>query len=290
MERTPTPVQKHPDSLDDSDTPIYDQMMAEFNEKYATPLSDTGSTAQQEFENIPPSELPDQTVQRLDSALGQNVDANEIIKLDAALERASEIVRTNPNLQNAVERESTLRVKALNRLDRAQRHATLLSAREWRLQGRTARLETKLASVKPGSRKHMRIERSLIHARYKKALVGLKQEKIFGRMHDRSAGFSKEIQKNEQIERSRDQWLIARKVAVEKKRRRMIAKKYTLEMEQSSPNKKQKIRRELYNDVHRRERLRKEMLSWKGNGIKQFESRLIAEADMKYKDRLRGNP
>lgn len=203
---------------------------------------------------------------------------------------AKQTLNNSPQLGQAAEKEATWRVKSLNKLDRAQRHARLLSAREWRLEGRVGRLERQLATAKPGSRKHMRIKSRLDHSAWKKEVLSMSQDKIFDRINERSAGFSKEIGRHAEIERKRNELVVKRKIAVEAKRRRKVKEQYEKELEadRASSGVKNKLRKELYSDVHRRERLRQQIESWKGNSISKLQAQLLAEVEKKYDDRIKG--
>ncbi|HUO61884.1 MAG TPA: hypothetical protein VMT96_00325 [Candidatus Bathyarchaeia archaeon] len=238
-----------------------------------------------------PKQAGEQAVDELQAALNNPEQIPDLSGVQLVNELEAKL-GDNQQLQAATDEKATWRIRGLNGLNRAQRHARLLSAREWRLEGRVARLEHQLANAKPGSRKHMRIETRLIHSRYRKDKVWLKQEKMFNRMHERSTGYGGEIKKIATIERKREKFLIDRKVALEKKRRRKVKIKYKLEQQatHSDLNFKQKLRKELYSDFARRERLRKEILSWKGNSMVKFEEDLKKKADEKYNVRLKGRP
>lgn len=106
-------------------------------------------------------------------------------------------------------------------------------------------------------------------------------------MHERSKGYSGELKKVASVERKRHEQIIKVKVAIEKKRRRKIAKKYALEMRSPDPGLRQHVRQELSSGNRHREQLRKEIASWRGNGIRKFEASLLADVEQKYINRIK---
>lgn len=179
------------------------------------------------------------------------------------------------------------RVKAMNGLDRAQRIATLKTARQYRMEGRVARLERKLEKSRPHSARHMRIEGALNRANYRLGNIVKSQDKVFNRMYSRSYGYESEIAKVAEIEKKKNTIIAKRKVALENKRRRKIKIRYTKELKKTDPSLKDRLREELLSDKKRREHLYKEILSWKGNSMRKFETDLLEEVENKYLDRRR---
>ena len=200
---------------------------------------------------------------------------------------ARETLGQNSDLENEAGERAGWRIRALNRKDRIQSTVTLQTARQLRLENRAARLERKLATAKPHSRKAMRLETALNLANYRAKKISNAREKTFGKMHDRSNGYDAEIKKIAMIEKKRHEVIVKLRVAIEKKRRRKLVEQYAREMKQSDPSLRQRAHHELSGGNRRREQLHKEIASWKGKGIQRFEKTLLAEVERKYTDRLR---
>lgn len=210
---------------------------------------------------------------------------------------------TNPEEANAQEtlshvgelseeasEKATFRIRALNRMDRIQSTATLQTLRQYGQDARTARLERKLVSVKPGSRRANRLQYKLNVSRYRGNLIEAEREKVFGRMYERSKGYSDVGKKVAAVEKKRNEFIVGRKIAIEKKRRRKIKIQYLNEMKKADPSTKDKLRYEMFSDKQRRDRLRKEILSWSkkqgGLNMDLFEEKLRKEVQEKYNRRV----
>lgn len=241
-----------------------------------TPAAPNPTPAEQQ----PTPELADTPEQPISSP--DDTASHEILEHSAQLEDA---LAHSPQLGNEVSEKASLRIRTLNGIDRAQSAIAMQELRQYGQEARTARLERKLLTVKPGSRRANRIQYKLNALETSTDRIKAKREKVFGRMHERSRGFEEEVKKVAEIEKKRNKFIVDRKVAIEKNRRRKVKKKYALEMKRVDPNLRQRARQELYNDKHRRERLHKEIASWKGNSLRKFEINLLAEVEKEYNNK-----
>lgn len=156
----------------------------------------------------------------------------------------------------------------LNIKDIALQKATLLNRREVRTNLKALKLEDKLSHTKPGSRKEIRLKRSLIYTKGDLAKIKNRQDlivnRISGRQHDGdekgNAIIGAEVAF---IQKGREKAQANMQVAIEKKRRRKI---------------EQKVRRT--DNSEARTQLRNEIESWPH--IDDFKKSLMRAISAKY--------
>lgn len=212
--------------------------------------------------------------------------SHEILEHSAQLQDA---LARNPQLGNEASEKASLRIRALNGKDRVQSIATLQTARQLNLERRAARLERRLLTVNPDSRKGKRLQYALDVANYRAKKIDRARNKVFNRMHERSRGYGDEVDKVAAIEKKRNEFIVRRKIAIEEKRRKKIVKQHERETRQANAGKRQRTREELYNDQHRRERLAEEIKSWDKdeNMLANIKARLMAEVNAKYDTKMK---
>jgi len=184
---------------------------------------------------------------------------------------AREVLGNTRELQEHADQEVSLRVRALNGKDHIQRHATLQTARQWRLQSRAGRLERKLVNARPGSHRYKRLKSALTRTEYQMGKVTTARDKIFDRMYARNANDEARILEIAQKERRISEFFINRKVKIEKKRQEKI---------------KDRAGRLKDRPEHRaeRERLEQEMKEWPT--MEKFEEELMAVVEKKFNARI----
>lgn len=236
--------------------------------------------------------------------IGQALTAPET---DSAINAHANAILTRTvgeRVQRLTENEATWRIKALNRLDRAQLGVRTLHSRH-HLDEKYAETQNALAAAAPGSRKHRSLSKRLAKQSWKRGVLAHAEQKIYDRIYDRSQSFAGELKKISDAEKTREEVRNEERAAVEMKRREAILRKYAKEMVKTQAQKDamnplqragSKLRRELYSDPRRRERLAKEIADWKRpaneprvageSGLERFKRKLDEQAQAKYNKRL----
>lgn len=220
--------------------------------------------------NTPPENLPaipESTVNTQNNVPPTHEETEAHVKLTSIGAKRLEIMEQHVLPRTRKVRENLDKVKTVG--DKAEQKILLLNQREAARQRKTARLEAKLAATPKGTIRYRRLERKLA-----KKHIGLNnmrdtQAWLNGRIGGREGQRSDiEKAKQEVIRAKQEMLIVAKKVALEKKRRR------TIESEVKSTK----------NEI-RKEELKFEIKSW--DTIGQFRRKLMDELTKEMRERIK---